>query len=300
MALPLAEAASQKAEHDSPACTTKEFATGLLGHDKLFKDNSTYPESCICEKFGEERALVISYLEREILGVRAELREILGALEACDERTNKEYVSLKENEATTKLSALEDLLHRHWRVVRDARWMAQSPQPSMFFMNHYRALLRCPRATRRAPNGQDRSRYGSKDDSVPPSVTAIDSENLGQLERILAYKVGRQVSDYVWNPLKRVWIGLNTGEWDYSLPPDIDGRTVSLFAKTIACMLALSCLAVAIATLIIIGPQGDRMVVMPCFGIVFIALVLFLGPESLPMCQLIVSYYQTMVFSLRD
>ena len=161
--------------------------------------------------------------------------------------------------------------------------MSRSPLPSVPFMDLYRIWSGVENQGMRAANGELASRYGQQKQHVPPNFGVMDDEDLEPMAQFVWKWMVNPINEWLIAPSTKLLDALPMYKNRKSLREDkglFDERSIQTLANGLMNILVTSILIVPIATFNVVESQTARIVVMPLFCLLLVALAQCMGSKS--------------------
>ncbi|USP77360.1 hypothetical protein yc1106_04634 [Curvularia clavata] len=261
---------------DSAGPSERERFKALYDHMGLFEMIADFPPAGVHEKFLKEWALATAYVEGKVF-------QCWRSLESSVKASLVSEPSNPQEDATAQ-------------VTKSSQIMGRSPLPSVPFMDLYRAGSGV--VGTRAANGELAYRYGRKKQPVPPNLGAMNHEDLEPMTEFVWKWIANPINEWLVAPSKKILYLLPMYKDGRSPQEDkglFDERSIQTFANGLMNLLVTSILIVPIATFNVVESQTARIVVMPLFCLLLLALAQYMGPRSSFIATLATAYFQAMV-----
>ncbi|KAH7123667.1 hypothetical protein B0J11DRAFT_318441 [Dendryphion nanum] len=283
---------------DSINPSIKQLCQELVKHEYTFRAIAKHPEMGIYRRFGQECAFYLSHLEREVSRVHEDNKAFVRKVASGEEQGVPEEVT--RTMFNQKMIDGAGTIRDYFNFYKLCRTMALGPPPSRFFMQKlYKDHMKPDSDRFRAPNGLDASCYNMGYDFAAVEYVAYNNPDLDldPIESLLAYRLTAPFFKYVIFPIKdylECLLGRSRGSSD--IEETISEGSIRMIARLLIGVLATVLLTTAVATLNNFADTTTTILVMALFCLVFASSAQFLGQGSIPMHNLIATFFQTMIF----
>lgn len=150
-------------------------------------------------------------------------------------------------------------------------------------MDLYRVCSPVEHPGMRAANGELASRYGQQKEPVPPNFGVMNHEDLEPMTEFVWKWIANPVNEWLVAPSRKLLHSLPLYKDRKSHQEDkglFDQRTIQTYANGLMYVLVTLILVAPIAIFNAVESQTTRIVIMPLFGLVLVALAQYMGSKS--------------------
>ena len=302
--------ATHTTELDCSAPSVYDRIRALSEHGDLFEHIDRYPQAGVYERFGQEWAKAIAYVEGEVQCCSDVANQFIQDKSRCGKPKDGTAKDLRKEFSEVMRPLIDMLLLQcvsiHFlssrklfltkitdKVVKASQNIALAPLPTKRSMDEYRIFGGCVSGKARAANGRSVLWYGRAGEPVPHQLATIHNDGFDAVAQAIADWLMDPFLELITQPFRSLLrkIPIVGKKYRHGNPdvPMVGASTIMALARAFMVMIAILCLTAAILTLQVVKDPKMRILVVALYAQAFALPIQFLDPQSLPLYTLICS-----------